>query len=184
MTKTGSGPGSSGLTTSPRRGRSGPGAVLGEHDHLVPGTAPLSRERARVDVGSRSSQEVPVPEQDPHARTGWLGRGRKRTGSGWGNADMGAGLFRMRLTKGPAVRFDLTKLSKLGVFLALLTLACATTAFAAPATHASPAAVALPGTEVTTSSRTRRSSTRTSSSPRRKNRRSRTRSPRRRRRGR
>jgi hypothetical protein len=46
------------------------------------------------------------------------------------------------------VRFDPTKLFKLGVVLALLTLACATAALAAPPTHASPAAVAhRPGTE-------------------------------------
>jgi len=45
------------------------------------------------------------------------------------------------------VLFDLTKLFKVGVLLALLTLACATAAFAAPATHSSPAALALPNTE-------------------------------------
>ena len=38
--------------------------LLGEHDDLVAGAAPLPCERTRVDVRARPAQQVPEPEQD------------------------------------------------------------------------------------------------------------------------
>jgi hypothetical protein len=40
--------------------------LLAEDEHLVPGTAPSARDRARVDIRARSAQQVAVPEEDPH----------------------------------------------------------------------------------------------------------------------
>ena len=42
--------------------------LLGEDGDVVPGTAPCARERACVHVGAGPSQEVSVPEEDPHPR--------------------------------------------------------------------------------------------------------------------
>ena len=39
-------------------------SLLAEQDDVVPGAAPLPRERARVDVRARPAQEVPVPDED------------------------------------------------------------------------------------------------------------------------
>jgi hypothetical protein len=41
--------------------------LLREHDDLVPGAAPLARERARVDVRPGPAEQVPVPEDNLHA---------------------------------------------------------------------------------------------------------------------
>ena len=43
--------------------------LLADDRHVVPGEAPLARERARVDVRARPAEQIPVPEQDPHGRT-------------------------------------------------------------------------------------------------------------------
>ena len=40
--------------------------LLAEDRHVVPGAAPLARERARVDVRAGAAEQVAVPEQDPH----------------------------------------------------------------------------------------------------------------------
>ncbi len=40
--------------------------LLRDDNHVVPGPAPLARERAGVDIRPGPSEEVPVPEQDPH----------------------------------------------------------------------------------------------------------------------
>ena len=42
--------------------------LLREDDDLVAGVAPGARERTRVDVGARPSEEVSVPEQNSHGR--------------------------------------------------------------------------------------------------------------------
>ena len=49
--------------------------LLRDDDDVVPGAAPLARQRAGVDVRPGPSEQVPVPEQDPH-------RGR-RYSEGW-----------------------------------------------------------------------------------------------------
>ena len=41
--------------------------LLADDGDVVPGAAPLARERPRVDVRARPAEQVPVPEQDPHA---------------------------------------------------------------------------------------------------------------------
>ena len=40
--------------------------LLADHDDVVAGAAPFTREGTRVDVGSSSTEQVAVPEQDPH----------------------------------------------------------------------------------------------------------------------
>ena len=40
--------------------------LLADDGDVVAGVAPLARERARVDVGARTAEQVAVPEQDPH----------------------------------------------------------------------------------------------------------------------
>ena len=40
--------------------------LLAEHDHVVPRPGPLARELPRVHVRPRTTEEVPVPEQNPH----------------------------------------------------------------------------------------------------------------------
>ncbi len=41
---------------------------LADDGHVVPLARPLPRELARVDVRARAAQQVPVPDDDPHAR--------------------------------------------------------------------------------------------------------------------
>ena len=41
--------------------------LLADDRHVVPGAAPLPRERPRVDVRPGPAEQVPVPEEDPHA---------------------------------------------------------------------------------------------------------------------
>ena len=74
-TKTGSRPsGRSGTTTSaPPRSYALGVPVLAHDDHVVPGAAPLARERTRVDVRARTSEKVSVPEQDAHRRAAYAG---------------------------------------------------------------------------------------------------------------
>jgi hypothetical protein len=40
--------------------------ILAEDDDLVPGPAPLTRQRPRVLVRARSGKQVAVPEENPH----------------------------------------------------------------------------------------------------------------------
>ena len=40
--------------------------LLAQHGYVVTGTAPLARERTRVDVGAGAAEEIAVPEQDAH----------------------------------------------------------------------------------------------------------------------
>ena len=40
--------------------------LLAEDGDVVPGAAPLARERARVDVRAGAAEQVAVPEEDPH----------------------------------------------------------------------------------------------------------------------
>ena len=40
--------------------------LLRDDDDVVPGAAPFTRERSRVDIRPGPSEQVPVPEQDPH----------------------------------------------------------------------------------------------------------------------
>ena len=42
--------------------------LLAEDRDVVPGTRPLARELARVHVRPRPAEQVPVPDQDLHAR--------------------------------------------------------------------------------------------------------------------
>src|SRR6266511_5112753 len=66
--------------------------LLGEHDDLVPGAAPLARERARVHVGAGASEQVAVPEENPQdasapsLREGVDGRSRALPERSPGNA--------------------------------------------------------------------------------------------------
>ena len=41
-------------------------ALLADDRHVVPGEAPLARQRARVDVRARAAEQIAVPEQNPH----------------------------------------------------------------------------------------------------------------------
>ena len=43
--------------------------LLGDDDHVVPGVAPLARERARVDIRAGAPEQVAVPEHDSHGGT-------------------------------------------------------------------------------------------------------------------
>ncbi len=50
--------------------------LLRDDDDVVPGAAPLARERTGIDIRPGPSEEVAVPEQDPHR-----GKATRRTGS-------------------------------------------------------------------------------------------------------
>ena len=45
--------------------------LLADHDDVMAGTAPFTRDRTRVDVRSRSAEQIAVPEQDPHGPAAW-----------------------------------------------------------------------------------------------------------------
>ena len=62
--------------------------LLREDDHLVPGAAPLARERTRVDVRPGPAEQVPVPEND--LQTCLFPTGPRDSPSGVAKTDIGS----------------------------------------------------------------------------------------------